>query len=118
MLGIVVGLPLGLLWCLLSLHESRRFVIDSSCITVTFINFKTWTVHYNWEDYYEVEIRNDRKGMRGLETVLNMVCRKVRRHPSELIFPGTDKFPCTLENYELIKSWGTKDMKISEVTKF
>ena len=37
------------------LRFSVSYVIDKTGVTITYINFKIWTVHFNWDEYYEVE---------------------------------------------------------------
>ena len=42
------------------LRFSVSYVIDESGVTITYINFKIWTVHFNWDEYYEVEFGTTR----------------------------------------------------------
>ena len=50
---------------------SKAYVIDETGVTITFFNFKIWTVHFNWDEYYEVKFGTTRKNEAGVDFVMS-----------------------------------------------
>ena len=95
------------------LRFSVSYVIDESGVTITYINFKIWTVHFNWDEYYEVEFGTTRKNEAGVDFVMSF--KKKKKCLSDFIFSGTVGCECTEETYALVKSWLPESVRMPKV---
>ena len=82
---------------------SKAYVIDETGVTITFFNFKIWTVHFNWDEYYEVEFGTTRK-KHGAHVFIMTFCKR-KKSIHDFIFSGNMTVMCAEENYALVKSW-------------
>ena len=92
---------------------SKAYVIDETGVTITFFNFKIWTVHFNWDEYYEVEFGTTRKNEAGVDFVMSF--KKKKKCLSDFIFSGTVGCECTEETYALVKSWLPESVRMPKV---
>ena len=95
------------------LRFSVSYVIDETGVTITYINFKIWTVHFNWDEYYEVELGTTRKNEAGVDFVMSF--KKKKKCLSDFIFSGTVGCECTEETYALVKSWLPESVRMPKV---
>ena len=63
---------------------SKAYVIDETGVTITFFNFKIWTVHFNWDEYYEVEFGTPGRNDAGIDFVMSF--KKKKKCLSDFIF--------------------------------
>ena len=92
---------------------SKAYVIDETGVTITFFNFKIWTVHFNWDEYYEVEFGTTRKNEAGVDFVMSF--KKKKKCLNDFIFSGTVGCECTEETYALVKSWLPESVRMPKV---
>lgn len=92
---------------------SRSYVMNEKGIAITFNNFKIWTVHFNWDEYYEVEFGTTRKNEAGVDFVMSF--KKKKKCLSDFIFSGTVGCECTEETYALVKSWLPESVRMPKV---
>lgn len=97
----------------LGLSSARYIIVDCSGVSITFRNFRTWTVHYAWEDYCHIRLDYFAEG----RPKCRILCKKIKRHPREWLFSGTVVIKYTTTNYELIKSWIKPETKLDIPTK-
>ena len=94
------------------------YVIDEKGVTITYINFKSWTQFYPWEEYDEIKIESAQFGGRVMdlskEELVMIFCKK-KRSLKDFIFSGNVIVICTEENYVLVKEWVPENLKIPKV---
>ena len=73
------------------------YVIDEKGITITFYNFKNWTILYPWEEYAEIKIENTQIRGRVNKVELVMIFCKKKRGLKDFIFSGDVIAMCTEE---------------------
>ena len=93
---------------------SKAYVIDETGVTITFFNFKIWTVHFNWDEYYEIKIENTQWSQHS-QVIFTMTFVKKKRNIYDFIFSGNVSAECTEETYALVKSWLPESVRMPKV---